>query len=362
MKPLNIAVYPGDGIGPEVIDQTLRVLDATATVESASQPAATERSLSFRFEHLPWGVAYWERTGKLVPDDFLEILRPCDAILLGAVGWPAKVPDHLTLAPLVRIRQAFDQYACVRPAKLYPGLRSYLADKGPADIDMVVLRENSEGEYIDNGGRFQRGTPAEFAVQTALHTRKGVERILRYGFELARGRRQRLTMATKSNAQRYAYVLWDEILEELAPQYPDVAAERQHCDAALMNMVRWPERFDVIVASNLFGDLLTDLGGLLGGGLGLAPSCNVNPERRFPSMFEPVHGSAPDIAGRGIANPVAAILSAAMMLDHLQFPTAASRIRRAVARALAAGHRTPDLGGTLDTQQAADRIIAALAD
>ncbi len=368
MTRLRIAVYPGDGIGPEVIDQTLRVLDATALLESAAKNSreagspSAGRAFSLDYDRLPWGVDYWERCGKLVPDDFLETLRPCDAILLGAVGWPAKVPDHLTLAPLVRIRQAFDQYACVRPARLYPGLRSYLADKGPADIDMVVLRENSEGEYIDNGGRFQRGTPAEFAVQTALHTRKGVERILRYGFELARGRRRRLTMATKSNAQRYAYVMWDEILEELAPQYPDVAAERQHCDAALMNMVRWPERFDVIVASNLFGDLLTDLGGLLGGGLGLAPSCNVNPERTFPSMFEPVHGSAPDIAGQGIANPIAAILSAAMMLDHLRLPAAAERIRRAVERTLTAGHRTPDLGGRLKTCQVTDRLIESLAD
>ena len=309
---------------------------------------------------MPWGTNYWEETGKLVPDDFLDVLRPYDAILLGAVGWPEKIPDHLTLAPLVRIRQAFDQYACVRPARLFPGVRSYLADKGPDQIDMVVLRENSEGEYIDNGGRFRRGTPDEFAVQTALHTRRGVERILRYGFELARRRRGRLTMATKSNAQKYAYVLWDDILEELAPQYPDVASERQHCDAALMNMVRWPEKFDVIVASNLFGDLLTDLGGLLGGGLGLAPSCNVNPERQYPSMFEPVHGSAPDIAGRGIANPIAAILSAAMMLDHLDQPAAASHIRAAVERTLAAGHKTADLGGTLTTQAMSKQIVDCL--
>ncbi len=352
MSLFRIAVYPGDGIGPEVIAETLRVLDATAA-----------RDGSFRLEYvaLPWGVEYFEQTGRLVPDDFLDILRPFDAILLGAVGWPAKIPDHLTLAPLVRIRQAFDQYACVRPARLYPGLRSYLADKGAEQIDMVVLRENSEGEYIDNGGRFRRGTPDEFAVQTALHTRKGIERILRYGFELARRRRRRLTMATKSNAQRYAYVLWDDILDELAPHYPDVASDKQHCDAALMNMVRWPERFDVIVASNLFGDLLTDLGGLLAGGLGLAPSCNVNPERRFPSMFEPVHGSAPDIAGRGIANPVAAILSAAMMLDHLDVPAAAGRVRSAVERTLAAGHKTADLGGSLTTRQMGDLVAEAVA-
>ena len=348
MKTYRIAVYAGDGIGPEVIRATLPVIDAVAKLDGAFQ---------CEFVELPWGVAYWERTGRLVPDDFLDFLRPFDAILLGAVGWPAKIPDHLTLAPLVRIRQAFDQYACVRPARLLPGVRSYLADKGPEHIDMVVLRENSEGEYIDNGGRFRRGTPDEFAVQTALHTRRGIERILRYGFELARRRRGRLAMATKSNAQKYAYVLWDEILEELAPQYPDVASERQHCDAALMNMVRWPERFDVIVASNLFGDLLTDLGGLLGGGLGLAPSCNVNPERQYPSMFEPVHGSAPDIAGRGIANPVAAILSAAMMLDHLDQQAAASHVRAAVERTLAAGYKTADLGGTLSTQAMAERVL-----
>ena len=238
-------------------------------------------------------------------------------------------------------------------------MKSYLADKGADQIDMVVLRENSEGEYIDNGGRFRRGTPDEFAVQTALHTRKGIERILRYGFELARKRRRRLTMATKSNAQRYAYVLWDDILDELAPQYPDVVSDKQHCDAALMNMVRWPERFDVIVASNLFGDLLTDLGGLLAGGLGLAPSCNVNPERQFPSMFEPVHGSAPDIAGRGVANPIAAILSAAMMLDHLDLPAAAQRVRSAVERTLAHGHKTADLGGSLTTRHMGDLVAEA---
>ncbi|MFO0868929.1 MAG: isocitrate/isopropylmalate family dehydrogenase [Pirellulales bacterium] len=353
MTRLRIAVYPGDGIGPEVIDQTLRVLDRVAELDG---------SFSCEFTRLPWGVAYFQQTGQLVPDDFLDILRPFAAILLGAVGWPAVLPDHLTLAPLVRIRQAFDQYACVRPARLLPGLTSYLAQKGPAEIDMVVLRENSEGEYIDNGGRFRRGTPDEFAVQTALHTRRGIERILRYGFALARRRRRKLTMATKSNAQRYAYVLWDEILDELAPQYPDVTAEKQHCDAALMNMVRWPERFDVIVASNLFGDLLTDLGGLLAGGLGLAPSCNINPERAYPSMFEPVHGSAPDIAGQGIANPSAAMLSAAMLLDHLDQSVAAERIRTAVSRTLSAGHRTPDLGGTLTTSALTDRVLAALED
>jgi tartrate dehydrogenase/decarboxylase/D-malate dehydrogenase len=347
---LRIAVYPGDGIGREVIDEAVRVLAHGQQIDG------------FRLEltTLPWGVEYWKQHGKVVPDDFLDVLRPFDAILLGAVGWPALLPDGETLAPLVKIRQAFDQYACVRPARLYPGTRCVLADKKPGDIDLVVIRENSEGEYVDNGGRLKRGTPDEAAVQTALHTRRGVERILRYGFELARTRRRKLTMATKSNAQRYGYALWDEVLEELAPQYADVASERQHCDALIMNFVRWPERFDVVVASNLFGDLLTDLGGVLGGGLGLAPSTNTNPERRFPSMFEPVHGSAPDIAGKGIANPIAAILSAAMMLDHLQLPAAAARIRGAVERALAGGAKTPDLGGSLTTRAMGDAVIAGL--
>lgn len=347
---LRLALYPGDGIGPEV---TIEAVNVLRRLEQLGGPR-------FEFTELNWGIEHWKQTQRVVPEDFLTILRPFDAILLGAVGWPALLPDHLTLEPLVRIRQAFDQYACVRPAKLLPGVRSVLAGKGPEQIDLVVIRENSEGEYVDNGGRLKRGSPDEVAIQTALHTRKGVERILRYGFEMARKRRKQLTMATKSNAQRYSYVLWDEVLEELAPQYPDVQSDRQHCDALVMNFVRWPERFDVVVASNLFGDLLTDLGGVLGGGLGLAPSTNTNPERQFPSMFEPVHGSAPDIAGKGIANPVAAILSAAMLLDHLNEDAAAARVRHAVASALADGCHTADLGGKLTTQQMGAEISQRL--
>lgn len=350
MKSFEIVVYGGDGIGPDVTAQAVRVLEA---VEARDGFRLNKTSV-------PWGVNYWEQHGQVVPDDFLEILRPCDAILLGAVGWPARLPDHVTLSPLVQIRQTFDQYACVRPARLYPGLTSVLAGKGPPDIDLVVIRENSEGEYVNNGGWLRRGQPDEIAIQTAIHTRRGVDRILRYGFEMARTRRRHLTMITKSNAQRYAYGLWDDLLEELRGSYPDVQADRQHCDAAVMNFVRCPEHFDVVVASNLFGDLLTDLGGIIGGGLGLAPSTNTNPERRFPSMFEPVHGSAPDIAGQGIANPIAAILSAAMMLDHLQLPAAASRVRKSVERTLAAGHKTPDLGGRLTTQQMGDEVLRAL--
>ena len=353
MKTFRIALYPGDGIGTEVTAEAVRVLQRTQQLV---------QTFALDFLPLAWGVEYWKQHGQVVPDDFLQILRPLDAILLGAVGWPALLADDETLAPLVKIRQAFDQYACVRPARLFPGVKSVLAGKGPGDIDLVVIRENSEGEYVDNGGRLKRGTPDEVAMQTALHTRRGVERILRYGFELARQRRKKLTMATKSNAQRYGYVLWDEVLEELAPQFPDVASDRQHCDALVMNFVRRPERFDVVVASNLFGDLLTDLGGVISGGLGLAPSTNTNPERRFPSMFEPVHGSAPDIAGRGIANPIAAILSAAMMLDHLQLPAPAARIRRAVERTLAEGNQTPDLGGKLTTKQMGEAVLARLVD
>ena len=351
MPLFRIALYPGDGIGPEVIDEAVRVL---RTIEQR------DASLKFELTSLPWGVEHWRQHGKVAPDNLLDVLRPYDAILLGAVGWPAELPDYATLAPLVKIRQSFDQYACVRPAKLLPGVPCPLAGKGPKEVDFVVIRENSEGEYVDNGGRFHPGTPEEFATQTALHTRRGVERILRYGFEMARKRRSRLTMATKSNAQRFAYVLWDEILAELAPQFPDVQSERQHCDALLMNLVRWPERFDVIVASNLFGDLLTDLGGVLAGGLGLAPSTNTNPERRFPSMFEPVHGSAPDIAGKGIANPVAAILSTAMMLDHLGCNAAARKIEAATAAALSAGSKTRDLGGTLSTKEMGTAIVEKL--
>jgi tartrate dehydrogenase/decarboxylase/D-malate dehydrogenase len=349
-KSFRIAVYPGDGIGTEVIAEALRVLQLIGELDD----------LKLDCKQFDWGTDYWERTGKVVPDDYLDVLRPFDAILLGAVGWPARISDHVSLAPLVRLRQRFDQYACLRPAKLYPGVKTVLADKGPEDIDFIVLRENSEGEYVDNGGRFRRGYPDEVATQTAIHTRRGIERILRYGFALARTRRSHLTMATKSNAQGYAYVLWDEVLEELKPQFADVRAERQHCDALLMNLVRWPERFDVIVASNLFGDLLTDLGGVLAGGLGLAPSTNTNPERDYPSMFEPVHGSAPDIAGQGIANPIAAILSSSMMLDHLDARPSAERIRRAVAAALVGGNRTPDLGGSLSTRQMGDAILKEL--
>ncbi len=271
MKTYKIALYPGDGIGPEVVDQAVRVLDAVQA----------RHGFQLDYVRLPWGYDYWREHSRVVPENFLDVLRPFDAILLGAVGWPAELPDHVTLAPLVKIRQTFEQYACIRPAKLLPGVKSVLVGKGPAEIDFVVLRENSEGEYVDSGSRFRQGQDDEVALQTAIHTRRGVERILRFGFEMARSRRQRLTMITKSNAQRYAYMLWDDLLELVRCDYPDITADKLHCDAAAMDFVRRPERFDVVVASNLFGDLLTDLGGVIGGGLGLAPSTNVNPSGGF---------------------------------------------------------------------------------
>ncbi len=349
MKEYQIALYPGDGIGPEVTDQAVRVLDAAAKKTGG---------FALRFTSFPWGANYFAEHGRVMAADFLEVLRPFEAMFLGAVGWPEKIPDHITLTPLIRIRQTFDQYACVRPARLFPGVRSPLRSDAP--IDMVVVRENSEGEYIDNGGRFKVGRPEEFAVQTALHTRRGIERILKFSFELARTRRSRLTMITKSNAQKYGYVLWDEILEEMRGQFPDVTTDKQHIDAAALNFVRRPEHFDVVVASNLFGDILTDLSAGIIGGMGLAPSANLNPERQFPSLFEPVHGSAPDIAGKGIANPIAAILGAAMMLDWIGEKESAARIDQAVERTLKDGARTPDLGGRLSTSQMTDATIQNL--
>jgi len=349
MNSFRIAVYPGDGIGPEVLDQALRVLDRVQELDG-----------TFRLEttRLPWGADYYFQYGAPVPDDYLPTLSPFDAILLGALGDPRRVPDHISLAPLVQTRQRFDQYACVRPVRLFDGVRSLLANA--KSIDMIVLRENSEGEYLPVGGRVRPGEPDDVGIQTAVHTRRGIERILRFGFELARSRRKRLTMITKSNALPYGFVLWEEVLERVRSDYPDVETDRQHADAAAMNFVRRPEFFDVVVSSNLFGDILSDLGGAIVGGLGLLPSANLNPERTFPSMFEPVHGSAPDIVGQGIANPVAAILSAAMMLEWLDLKAAATAIRDAIAATLAAGQVTPDLGGPLTTAQVTDRILGRM--
>ncbi len=349
VKSFRIALYPGDGIGPEVMAQAIRLLERLRAQEGG-----------FRLEltHFPWGADHYFQHGQVAPDDFLEQLRGFDAILLGAVGDPQRLPDHMTLAPLVRIRQSFDQYACLRPCRLFSGVPSLL--RRPHPIDLVILRENSEGEYVVCGGRVRQGQADEVAVQSAVHSRRGVERILRFGFRLAMTRRRRLTMVTKSNALRFGMVLWDEALEKVRVEFPDVETDRQHADAAAMDFVRRPDRFDVVVASNLFGDILSDLGGAIIGGLGLAPSANINPERTAPSMFEPVHGSAPDIAGNGIANPVAMILSSAMMLEWLGLQHAADAIRAATEAALAGGAKTPDLGGPLSTAEMTDQIIKQL--
>ncbi len=305
-----------------------------------------------------WGMPYYERHGKVAPANFLDTLFPFDAVFLGAVGWPAELPDSLTLTPLIELRQAFDLYANVRPAKNLVGVRGPL--RNDQLIDVVVVRENSEGEYVDNGGAQGVGTPDELAIQSAVHSRRGIERILRFAFQLAGQRRRKLAMITKSNALRYAYGLWDRLLIELTPEFPDITVEKLHIDAATLHLVRRPETFDVIVGSNLFGDILSDLTGEITGSLGLNPSANLNPERRYPSLFEPVHGSAPDIAGKGIANPTGAVLSGAMMLDWLGEDHAAVSIRRAVEQAFADNNRTQDLGGTLSTAEMTTAIVERL--
>ncbi len=350
MNVYRIALYPGDGIGPEVVDAALEVLTAAERVV---------RGFHLDCRRFDWGMAYYDRHGRVVPEDFLATLRGFDAIFLGAVGWPARLSDSITLAPLIGMRQAFSLYANVRPAQTFRGVQGPL--RGDRPIDLVVVRENSEGEYVDNGGTLAVGTPEEVALQGAVHTRRGVERILRFAFDLARTRSRRLAMITKSNAQRYAYGLWDRVFAELVPEFPDVAVEKLHIDAATLHLVRRPHTFDVIVASNLFGDILSDLSGGITGSLGLNASANLDPTRTFPSLFEPVHGSAPDIAGKGIANPCGAILSAAMMLQWLGEAQAASSLRRAVELALADGHLTQDLGGSLSTSELTAAIVDRVA-
>jgi len=353
MAASRIAVIGGDGIGPEVIDQAIRVADAALRNDPHGR---------VEWNRLPWSSAYYKQTGRMMPVDGWEQLQKHDAVFLGAIGTP-DVPDHITLhGLLLPMRRRFDQYVNLRPAYLFAGVQSPLRDKAPGAIDMVVYRENTEGEYAPIGGRLYEGTPHEIAIQTNTFTRRGIERIMRAAFEGARQRpRKKLTSITKSNAQTFGMVLWDEVFKIVAKDYPDVQSSSLLVDAAAMDFVRKPETFDVVVASNLFGDILTDLSAIITGSMGLAASANINPERTFPSMFEPVHGSAPDIAGKGIANPLAAILSAGMLLDHLQLPASARALRAGVAKVLEAGKVcTPDLGGTARTGDVADAVIAAL--
>jgi len=352
MAASHIAVIGGDGIGPEVIDQAVRVADAAT---------ARHDKTSLNWNRLPWSSAYYKKTGRMMPEDGWEELARHDAILLGAIGSP-DVPDHITLhGLLLPMRRKFDLYLNLRPAYLFDGVQSPLRDKAPGSIDMLVYRENTEGEYAPVGGRHYQGTPHEIAVQTALFTRRGCERIMRAAFEGARKRRKKLTSITKSNAQIFGMVLWDEVFREVAKDYPDIQAGSLLIDAAAMDFVRRPETFDVVVASNLFGDILTDLSAIITGSMGLAASGNINPERTYPSMFEPVHGSAPDIAGKGIANPLAAILSVGMLLDHVGLTKSARAVRQAVAAVLKAGKpRTPDLGGSASTSAMTEGVLATI--
>jgi tartrate dehydrogenase/decarboxylase/D-malate dehydrogenase len=353
MAAFRIAVIGGDGIGPEVIEQAIRVTDAALAAEGAA----------LAWNPLPWNTDYYKQHGRMMPEDGWDLLRQHDAILFGAVGSP-DVPDHVTIhALLLPMRRKFDQYVNLRPAYLFEGVPTPLRDKVPGSIDMLVFRENTEGEYAPIGGRLYEGTPHEIAIQANTFTRRGTERIMRAAFEAARRRpRRKVTSVTKSNAMQFGMVLWDEVFRAVARDYPDVQANSLLVDAAAMDFVRRPEAFDVVVASNLFGDILTDLSAIITGSMGLAASGNINPERTYPSMFEPVHGSAPDIAGKGVANPLAAILSAGLMLDHLNLTRSAARVRQAVAQVLRAGQALPpDLGGRATTVQVADAVLAALA-
>ena len=351
MKSFSIAVIPGDGVGQEVVPAAIQVLDSIAGRHGAS----------FNYEHFDWSADYYTRLGVMMPANALELLRGKDAIFLGAVGDP-KIPDHITLnGLLLPIRRAFDQFANVRPAVLYQGVNSPLAK--PGEIDMIVVRENTEGEYAQVGGFLYQHQPDEVAIQTSVFTRRGIDRVVRFAFELARRRNKKrhVTSITKSNAQGYGMVLWDRAFDAVAAEFPDITTDSLLVDAAAMNFIRRPSTFDVVVASNLFGDILSDVSAILTGSIGLAASANLDPTRRFPSMFEPVHGSAPDIAGRGIVNPMAQILSAAMMLDHLGLPEAGQQVEQAVAQVLAeAKVRTPDLGGSSTTQQVTAAVIEKL--
>lgn len=350
MKRYSIALLPGDGIGHEVIPAARRVLEKA----SAAADAALE------FTSYEWGSEYYFEHGVMMPPDALPRLRQHDAILLGAVGHP-DIPDHITLnGLLLPIRRGFDLYANVRPAYLYEGVACPLKGYEAGSINMVVVRENTEGEYAQAGGFVHHHFPDEVAIQTSVFTRHGVERIIRFAFDLARQRNQdkRVASITKSNAQGFGMVLWDRVFREVAAEYPDIQTESLLVDAAAMNFVRRPESFDVVVASNLFGDILSDLSAIVTGSIGLAPSANLDPARRAPSLFEPVHGSAPDIAGKGVANPLATVLAAAMMMEHLGEPGMASAMESAVRAVLAGGEAlTPDLGGHAGTGDTVEALL-----
>ena len=351
MHEYRIAVIPGDGIGREVVPEGIRVLEA----------AGSRFGLSFQWEEFPWSCAYYAENGRMMPEDGLEQIRHHDAIYLGAVGYPG-VPDHISLwGLLIPIRRGFEQYANIRPVRLMPGMESPLRGREPGDIDFIVVRENTEGEYSALGGRSHEGTPYEMVVQENIFSRRGVDRILRYAFDLAAGRPKRhLTWATKSNGIFISMPYWDERARAMAEQYPDVRTDHYHIDILSAHFVNHPDRFDVVVASNLFGDILSDLGPACTGTIAIAPGANLNPERDYPSMFEPVHGSAPDIAGQDLANPIGQIWSGAMMLEHLGHEDAAAAVVQAIETVLEQGPRTRDMGGTAGTRELGRAVAEAV--
>src|SRR5436190_8268319 len=350
MSTFKSAVIEGDGIGHEVVPEGLRVLEA----------AGKKFGLSYEMTHFDWSCEVYAKTGRMMPDDGLEQLKKFDAVFLGAVGYPG-VPDHVSLwGLLIPIRRGFDQYVNLRPVRLFKGVSTPLANRTPQEIDFVVIRENTEGEYSSIGGRIFSGTEHEFAIQETVFTRRGVDRVMRYAFDLAQKRRRHVTSATKSNGIIHTMPFWDERFNAVKQDYPDVKTDQFHIDILTAHFVRNPNWFDVVVGSNLFGDILSDLGPAVAGGIGIAPSANLNPERKFPSMFEPVHGSAPDIAGRNIANPIGTIWSAALMLDHFGSPQAARAVENAIEVVCEKGPHTADFGGKATTQEMGKAIAAAV--
>ncbi len=354
MKTYKIAVIAGDGIGPEVIAEGVKVLKKVAELDG---------TFNFEFTHFPWGCEYYLENGCMMPEDGIETLSKFDAIYLGAVGYPG-VPDHISLWDLLlKIRHEFDQYVNLRPVKLLKGAYCPIKDMGIEDINMTVIRENSEGEYAGAGEWLNKGREDEVVLQTGVFTRKGCERIIRYAFEMAREQGKSVTSISKGNALNYSMVFWDSVFEEVSKEYPDVKTQSLLVDAACMFFVKNPQRFEIVVTSNLFGDIITDLGAAISGGMGLAAGANINPERKFPSMFEPVHGSAPDIAGKGIANPLASVWSVSQMLDFFGHEDWGKRVLDAIEKLMVADIKedlTPDMGGTGSTSSVGDGILKYL--
>jgi tartrate dehydrogenase/decarboxylase / D-malate dehydrogenase len=349
VKILKIAVIAGDGVGPEVINEGIKVLNKVASIDSTFQ---------FEFTYFPWGCEFYSKHGKMMDEDGIEQLKDFDAIYLGAVGFPG-VPDHISLWDLLlKIRKSFDQYVNIRPVTLLKGAKTALNDVKREDINMLFIRENSEGEYSGAGDWLFKGQDHEVVLQNSVFSRKGTERIIRYAFETAKKEGRSLTSISKGNALNYSMVFWDQVFEEVSAEYPEVETASYLVDAAAMLMIKDPKRFEVVVTSNLFGDILTDLGAAIAGGIGLAAGANINPERDYPSMFEPIHGSAPDIAGRGIANPLATIWSASQMLDFFGYEAYGKLVLEAIEQLLVEGQvLTPDMGGTASTGEVADKII-----